>query len=130
MVSGAFFATEGYSIEVLADKSTYIETAYLILYGELHTEGLLFERKDGPCRLTMLAFLRIQRDRVGSRGRGSDRPLRIDRRFCEKIPRSRFDLYGYANEIWREMRLWSSLSHLSVVLSWSDLAQEVSYVVQ
>jgi len=31
----------GYPIEELADKSTYLETAYLILYGELPTEAAL-----------------------------------------------------------------------------------------
>ena len=31
----------GYSIEELAEKSTYLETAYLILYGELPTEAQL-----------------------------------------------------------------------------------------
>ena len=31
----------GYPIEELAEKSTYLETAYLILYGELPTEGEL-----------------------------------------------------------------------------------------
>ena len=29
----------GYPIEELAEKSTYLETAYLILYGELPTAG-------------------------------------------------------------------------------------------
>jgi citrate synthase len=33
----------GYPIEELAEKSTYLETAYLILYGELPTEGRLKE---------------------------------------------------------------------------------------
>jgi citrate synthase len=33
----------GYSIEELAEKSTYLETAYLILYGELPTEAQLKE---------------------------------------------------------------------------------------
>ena len=31
----------GYSIEELAEKSTYLETAYLILYGELPTKSQL-----------------------------------------------------------------------------------------
>jgi citrate synthase len=31
----------GYSIEELAEKSTYLETAYLILYGELPTKAQL-----------------------------------------------------------------------------------------
>jgi citrate synthase len=31
----------GYPIEELAEKSTYLETAYLILYGELPTEAEL-----------------------------------------------------------------------------------------
>ena len=31
----------GYSIEELAEKSTYLETAYLILYGELPTQSQL-----------------------------------------------------------------------------------------
>src|SRR6202795_2928919 len=33
----------GYSIEELADKSTYLETAYLILHGELPTRSQLEE---------------------------------------------------------------------------------------
>jgi citrate synthase len=35
------FAYRGYPIEELAEKSTYLETAYLILYGELPTEAEL-----------------------------------------------------------------------------------------
>jgi len=44
----------GYSIEELAEKSTYLETAYLILRGELPTEALL---KDWQYNVTHHTFI-------------------------------------------------------------------------
>ena len=44
----------GYSIEELAEKSTYIETAYLILYGELPDKSQL---ADWSCNITHHTFI-------------------------------------------------------------------------
>jgi citrate synthase len=44
----------GYSIEELAEKSTYLETAYLILYGELPTQAQL---KDWSYHITHHTFI-------------------------------------------------------------------------
>jgi len=44
----------GYSIEDLAQKSSFIEVAYLILYGELPTQSQLDEFEEGIRRHTML----------------------------------------------------------------------------
>ncbi|MGH9717093.1 MAG: citrate synthase [Candidatus Acidiferrales bacterium] len=44
----------GYSIEELAEKSTYLETAYLILHGELPNEGQL---KDWAYHITHHTFI-------------------------------------------------------------------------
>ncbi|MDP7035787.1 MAG: citrate synthase [Planctomycetota bacterium] len=44
----------GYPIEELAQKSTFLEVAYLLLYGELPTQDVFDEFKDEICHHTMI----------------------------------------------------------------------------
>src|SRR5208337_3752754 len=44
----------GYPIEELAEKSTYLETAYLLLYGELPTTAQLHDSHDNVTHHTFI----------------------------------------------------------------------------
>src|SRR3954471_21775214 len=44
----------GYPIDQLAEQSTFVETSYLLIYGELPTKGQLEEFADSIQRHTML----------------------------------------------------------------------------
>src|SRR3954453_2411444 len=44
----------GYPIDQLAEQSTFVETSYLLIYGELPTKGQLEEFADNIQRHTML----------------------------------------------------------------------------
>ena len=55
----------GYAIEDLARNSTYLETAWLLIYGELPTQGELAEFEDRIRRHTLLHLVEQRVDALG-----------------------------------------------------------------